>query len=278
MQFRQNIYHYKEKKIVGLPIDILQNLIFGTLGEREIFMHLLHKGVTDVSKAELIETIAEAIGKHQVNIGKDLKLLHRNTLVEKTLEVDRKLRYYIPKEVAFTLGKTALPESVDVFYPVEIKPITTPIVSNSDTGEPVDKEEIKRPGGEIKRLAGAIYDHYMKVFNKDPRYKLTPDRLAAIRARLDEGFTMVECKEHIDFIAASPFHNGDNKEGKIHTDLKDIIFNKTKFHKRIDEITQNRPKVIKKVKDEKAEEALMAERYRKEEEEYFKRKKLNAEV
>lgn len=276
MKFRQNIYIYKESKKVGIPIDILQSLLFGTLGEREVFMYLLHSGVTDLTKAQLIATIADSLGKHEITIGKDLKLLYRNKLVGRIQKEGKKLYYYIPKEVAFNIGKTVIPEAVEVNNTSAIKlpdleSDLERMIQENQTGAKVPK----KPGD--PRIM-EIYDYYMKVFNKDERYKPTPDRKAAIANRLQEGFSVEECKEHIDFIAASPFHNGGGTDGKIYIDLKDIIFKRDKFHKRIDEMVQNRPKVIKKRKDEKAEEALIAERYRREEEEYFRRKKINATV
>lgn len=98
----------------------------------------------------------------------------------------------------------------------------------------------------------AVYAHYMTTFDKDPRYKLTKDRENVIKARLKEGYTVEECKQHIDFIAASEFHNGSNDQGKVYNDLKDIIFNKTKFEKRVDEIKNSKPKT-KELSDEELE-------------------------
>lgn len=100
-----------------------------------------------------------------------------------------------------------------------------------------------------------IYDYYMSTFDKDDRYKLTQERKAVIQARLDEGFSVEECKRHIDFIRASDFHMGNNDGNKMYIDLKDIIFHKNKFHKRIDEMKNFKPKAEAKELTEEEMEA-----------------------
>jgi hypothetical protein len=91
-----------------------------------------------------------------------------------------------------------------------------------------------------------IYDYYMQVFKRDPMYKLTKPREAVIAARLKEGFSVEHCKGQIDFIKNSPFHNGTDPKGNgtIYNDLVDIVFNKTKFDKRIEQVNK---KVTKKI-------------------------------
>lgn len=80
-------------------------------------------------------------------------------------------------------------------------------------------------------------------------------------ARLKEGFTAEECKGHIDFISKSPYHNGQNENKTLYIDLVDIIFNKTKFDKRIEEVNKlkNKKQGGKKQMTEEEFKKLIAE-------------------
>lgn len=104
---------------------------------------------------------------------------------------------------------------------------------------PETRKTLKKPfEAEIKE----VYDHYMTVFNRDNRYTLTPDRQAVIRARLEEKYTVEELKKHIDLHKKSDFHNGVNEQKKFYIDLKEHIFNKTKFDTRQQNIEAVKPK------------------------------------
>jgi len=104
---------------------------------------------------------------------------------------------------------------------------------------PEVRKTLKKPfEAEIKE----VYNHYMTVFNRDNRYTLTPDRQAVIRARLEEKYTVEELKKHIDLHKKSDFHNGVNDQKKFYIDLKEHIFNKTKFDTRQQNIEATKPK------------------------------------
>ena len=104
---------------------------------------------------------------------------------------------------------------------------------------PETRKTIKKPfEAEIKE----VYDHYMTVFHRDNRYTLTADRQAVIRARLEEKYTVEELKKHIDLHKKSDFHNGVNDQKKFYIDLKEHIFNKTKFDTRQQNIEASKPK------------------------------------
>ena len=104
--------------------------------------------------------------------------------------------------------------------------------------DPTNGKYSKKDEAEIKE----VYDHYMTVFNRDNRYTLTPDRQAVIRARLEEKYTVEELKKHIDLHKKSDFHNGVNDQKKFYIDLKEHIFNKTKFDTRQQNIEATKPK------------------------------------
>lgn len=125
--------------------------------------------------------------------------------------------------------------------------------------EPVVKQSKKKKDKYADQIQ-EIFDYYVNVCNKDSRYKATKERLAPIRDRLEEGFTVEECKLHIDFIEKSPYHNGKNDSGTIYKDIAKIIFHRSKFHERIDNISKKKPKKVKTDAEIEAEyNARMAE-------------------
>lgn len=75
--------------------------------------------------------------------------------------------------------------------------------------------------------ADEVFGHWQRVLGK-PRAKLSPERRRAIDARLRDGTTVDELKRAIDGCAKSPFHLGQNDQGKRHDDLTLICRNRSK--------------------------------------------------
>lgn len=108
-----------------------------------------------------------------------------------------------------------------------------------------------------------LYDYYMKVFNRDKRYKLEASRKAVINARLEDGYTVDECKKVIDYIRGSEFHMGNNPQNQQYIDLRDHIFNKTKFEKFLLKIQVGDAKPTAKIDQDPAQIAARLEERRK---------------
>lgn len=152
---------------------------------------------------------------------------------QKELDENTSLKFTYEK---ITRGKKVIKLKFNITYSELTEPELEPEPINQ---VPEVKKTIKKPfEAEIKE----VYDHYMTVFNRDNRYTLTPDRQAVIRARLEEKFTVEELKKHIDLHKKSDFHNGVNDQKKFYIDLKEHIFNKTKFDIRQQNIEVVKPK------------------------------------
>ncbi len=75
-----------------------------------------------------------------------------------------------------------------------------------------------------------IFQYWVARFNKT-RARFTPERRAAVRARLRDGYTAEDIRRAIDGCKASPFHNGENKENTTYDDLLLICRNGTKIER-----------------------------------------------
>lgn len=75
-----------------------------------------------------------------------------------------------------------------------------------------------------------VWDHYLKTFDGFfTRLTLTKDRKTKIRARLAEGYTVEDIKRAISNIRQSPFHCGENDNGKFYADIIFICRNGSKL-------------------------------------------------
>lgn len=166
---------------------------------------------------------------------KNFALLEQKFLIpaQKELDENTGLKFTYEK---ITKGKKVTKLKFNITY-LELTESKSDLVDHI----PETRKTLKKPfEAEIKE----VYDHYMTVFNRDNRYTLTPDRQAVIRARLEEKYTVEELKKHIDLHKKSDFHNGVNENKKLYIDLKEHIFNKTKFDKRLPnlEAEEQKPK------------------------------------
>ncbi len=70
-------------------------------------------------------------------------------------------------------------------------------------------------------LVVAVYDHWLQKLGKDPgRTKLTGKRRRRIEARLREGYSVSDLCEAIDGCSKSPFHQGENDQGRKYDDIE----------------------------------------------------------
>lgn len=67
----------------------------------------------------------------------------------------------------------------------------------------------------------SVFAHWQERC-EHPRAKLDDKRKRLIRARLQDGYTVDDLTKAIDGCARSPFHQGDNKDGKVYDGL-DLI-------------------------------------------------------
>lgn len=61
---------------------------------------------------------------------------------------------------------------------------------------------------------------YWQASLSHPTAKLTAERRRKVEARLRQGYTVEQIKQAIDGCAASPFHRGENDEGRVYDDLE----------------------------------------------------------
>jgi len=75
-------------------------------------------------------------------------------------------------------------------------------------------------------LPRQVFEHWVKALGKRPgTTRLTAPRRKKITARLAEGYSVEEICSAVDNIARSPFHRGDNDDGREYTDLELICRN-----------------------------------------------------
>jgi hypothetical protein len=63
-----------------------------------------------------------------------------------------------------------------------------------------------------------LFAYWQRAFGK-PQAKPTPERVAKLRARLRDGYSVQDIKRAFDAISASPFHRGENPNGQEHVDI-----------------------------------------------------------
>lgn len=75
----------------------------------------------------------------------------------------------------------------------------------------------------------AVFEHWaMKLWplvHKHGQPRATAQRLARIRGRLKDGFTVDDLKRVVDFVAQSPWHLGENASGKAYIEPETIFQN-----------------------------------------------------
>ena len=234
-RFIERVIMKQESRVI-ISDYALDFMFLASQSENNVIKALMHLNAYNAKDAKTIQEISGYLGKDRTNTSRFLKQVYKSGVIHRFNDSERNYRYFIPKESFYMLkGKTVLPESVETQYTSQTIRDNNPVV---DCDKSVKKDDVKK---KIAADVITIFDYYMEKFNKDHRYKPTPDRKAVIANRLQEGFSVEECKQHIDFIANSPFHNGENNGGKLYIDLKDIIFNKNKFHKRLDEMKNTNP-------------------------------------
>lgn len=78
------------------------------------------------------------------------------------------------------------------------------------------------------RKVSAVFEHWTAVHAK-PRAKLDDKRRALIRKALRLGYEVDDLKAAIDGCKASPFHQGDNQDGRVYDDLGLILRDASKI-------------------------------------------------
>ena len=119
------------------------------------------------------------------------------------------------------------------------------------------EEDIEMPGGNgkgegakdlIKKLQREkiemIFNHW-KIAMKHSGASLSDERVAKIRARLNEGFTYEQCIAAIDGCAGSSYHMGKNEDGTVYDSI-DLIFRNTSKTEGF--ISRNKKKLIPSIK------------------------------
>ena len=98
----------------------------------------------------------------------------------------------------------------------------------------LSKQKLVKPGlptkeSITKENIHTVFSFWKEILNH-PKAILSPDRIAKIKDRLKEGHTIEQCKQAILGCKSSPYHMGDNHNGKngagITYDSIDLIFKK----------------------------------------------------
>jgi hypothetical protein len=127
----------------------------------------------------------------------------------------------------------------DVTGPDEIDHHPAP-VTPPEAGRPRGTTGKARPA-EIQGQAVAVFDHWARTFSKTGVAAKRDTaagrkRLAQLAARLRDGYTVDQLKLAIDGCAKSPWHRGENPEGKVYDDLE-LICRPEKVERFIQEAT-----------------------------------------
>ena len=85
--------------------------------------------------------------------------------------------------------------------------------------EPKDKKPMPSKLDPVKDHQ-SIFDYWVLVMSKGNSTQLTPKRLANIKARLKDGYTVAEIKQAIDGCRLDPFSMGDNDRNKPFNDIE----------------------------------------------------------
>lgn len=91
----------------------------------------------------------------------------------------------------------------------------------TDSGEALAKaqreEKRAKKAAEQRAIAKRVVEHWVKRLH--PGAKVTEDRIKKVQARIREGFTEITLMRAVDGCAASDFHQGENKAGKVWDDI-----------------------------------------------------------
>lgn len=86
--------------------------------------------------------------------------------------------------------------------------------------EPLSEEGSKEPLPEKKSDdVGLIFGYWQTALNH-PSSKLTNDRRGKLKARIKEGYSLEQICSAIDGCKNSPYHMGDNDQGKVYDDIE----------------------------------------------------------
>lgn len=205
----------KEKK-AGIVSMLLMDFLLDTRVpkmELEILKLLWQYNIVDEASALSLQQIADAFHKDKAYISRSTSLIEAHRIVH-TFTKNRIKYFFISPDHYKTLSEPEIITSVKYDKANVEKQNVKAIKKISD------KPEVKE-----------IFDYYISTLGKDHRYTFTQSRASVIQARLNEGYTLQECKDRIDYIKQSPWHNGQNPEKKSYLDLKDVVFHKDKFDK-----------------------------------------------
>lgn len=90
---------------------------------------------------------------------------------------------------------------------------------HSDTSQQDAHKQRKKQPVTSGEDVSAVFIHWKAVMGHD-RAKLDAKREKAIKARLKDGYTVLELCEAVDGCKASPFHQGDNKDRTKYDDIE----------------------------------------------------------
>jgi uncharacterized phage protein (TIGR02220 family) len=124
-----------------------------------------------------------------------------------------------------------------------------PVDADSDSDSDSDSESEKK---KTKPLASRevhqrihneskIFEYWLQVMNKNQSTKFTKGRMAKIRARLNEGYTVDQIKAAIDGCSKSDYHMGKNDSGKRYDCLTLICRSADKLEQFIGYVTAVSP-------------------------------------
>jgi hypothetical protein len=65
-----------------------------------------------------------------------------------------------------------------------------------------------------------VFEHWVRVFNKNARSVFKGKRAANVRARLKDKYTVDQLKTAVEGCKLSPHHQGQNPEGTVYDDLE----------------------------------------------------------
>jgi hypothetical protein len=101
---------------------------------------------------------------------------------------------------------------------------TPALTPNTQHPTPKQKEknivEISKNEVSTSEKAKAVFDYWKLAFGKTNGAKFDSDRKTKVEARLNEGRTVEDIKQAIDGCLLSPWHRGENPDGKIYDDLE----------------------------------------------------------
>ena len=109
-------------------------------------------------------------------------------------------------------------------------PAKRSLVCFSETDSTGTNSSDEKPGPRSEEIAD-VFAHYQRYH---PMAKLGKKERRLIAARLNEGFSVAECCRAIDGIHRSPFHSGNNDNGRKYQSLELIFRNASKTNEFIE--------------------------------------------